>query len=102
MLATFYPNIHADAPPFLPFPQAIRLEATMTMQVHLSGSGKAIQGTDTMTVWFGRGVGLLKYSERQTIPSSRNENERVIEVTEVLEKFTLANDVALLPEDSSR
>ncbi len=84
------------------FPQAIRLEASMTMQVYLSGSGKTIQGTDTMTVWFGRGVGLLKYSERQTIPSSRSENERVIEVTEMLEKVTLATDVALLPEHSSR
>jgi len=84
------------------YPQAIRLEASMRMQVHLSESGKTIQGTDTMTVWFGRGVGLLKYIERQTIPSSRNENERVIEVTEVLEKVTLATDVALLPQHSSR
>lgn len=77
------------------YPKAIRLEAKMTMQVHLSESGKTIQGTDTMTVWFARGVGLLKYVERQTIPSSRSENERVIEVTEELEKVTLAADVAL-------
>jgi len=80
------------------FPHAIRLEAKMTMQVHLSESGKTIQGTDTMTVWFARGVGLLKYIERQTIPSSRSENERIVEVTEVLEKITLATDVAFLPE----
>ena len=78
------------------YPQAIRLEAKMTMQVHLSESGKTIQGTDTMTVWFARGVGLLKYIERQTIPSSRSENERVVEVTEELEKVTLATDVASL------
>ena len=80
------------------YPHAIRLEAKMTMQVHLSESGKTIQGTDTMTVWFARGVGLLKYIERQTIPSSRSENERVVEVTEVLEKITLATDVAFLSE----
>ncbi|TFG66062.1 MAG: hypothetical protein E4H32_00610 [Nitrospirales bacterium] len=83
------------------FPHAIRLEAKMTMQVHLSESGKTIQGSDTMTVWFARGVGLLKYIERQTIPSSRSENERVVEVTEVLEKITLATDVAFLPEPNS-
>lgn len=78
------------------YPKAIRLEAKMTMQVHLSESGKTIQGTDTMTVWFARGVGLLKYIERQTIPSSRSENDRVVEVTEELEKVTLATDVASL------
>jgi len=83
------------------YPHAIRLEAKMTMQVHLSESGKTIQGTDTMTVWFARGVGLVKYIERQTIPSSRSENERVVEVTEELEKITLATDIAFLPKPSS-
>ncbi|MDH3769487.1 MAG: hypothetical protein OET79_00670, partial [Nitrospirota bacterium] len=77
------------------YPKSIRLEAKMTMQVHLSESGKTIQGTDTMTVWFARGVGLLKYIERQTIPSSRSENERVVEVTEELEKVTLATVASL-------
>ncbi len=84
------------------YADAIRLEAKMTMQVHLSESGKTIQGTDTMTVWFARGVGLLKYVERQTIPSSRSENERVIEVTEELEKVTLATDVASHPSKSAQ
>jgi len=83
------------------YSNAIRLEAKMTMQVHLSESGRIIRGTDTMTVWFARGVGLLKYVERQTIPSFRSENERVVEVTEVLEKVTLATDVALLYDPSS-
>lgn len=78
------------------YPNAIRLEAKMTMYVHLSESGKTIRGTDTMIVWFARGVGLLKYIERQTIPSFRSEKERLIEVTEVLEKVTLATDVASL------
>jgi hypothetical protein len=78
------------------YPNTVRLEATMTMYVHLSESGKTIRGTDTMTVWFARGVGLLKYIERQTLPSFRSENERVVEVTEVLEKVTLATNVASL------
>lgn len=73
------------------YANAVRLEATMTMHVHLSESGRTIRGTDTMTVWFARGVGLLKYIERQTIPSLRSENERVVEVTEVLEKVTLGS-----------
>jgi hypothetical protein len=66
------------------------------MNVHLSESGETIQGTDTMTAWFARGVGLVKYIERQTIPSVRNQNERMVEVIEELEKVTLASDVALL------
>ena len=83
------------------YPHAIRLEAKMTMKVHLTESGKTIKGTDTMTVWFARGVGLLKYIERQTIPSSRSENERVIEVTEELEKVTIATDIASLSQGPS-
>ena len=66
------------------------------MQVHLSESGKTIQGTDTMIAWFARGVGLLKYVERQTIPSLRSQNERMVEVIEELEKVNLATDVAVL------
>ncbi len=75
---------------------AIRLEAKMIMNVHLSESGETIQGTDTMTAWFARGVGLLKYIERQTIPSVRSQNERMVEVIEELEKVTVKSDVASL------
>ncbi len=76
--------------------EAIRLEAKMIMNVHLSESGESIQGTDTMTAWFARGVGLLKYIERQTIPSVQSQNERIVEVIEELNTATLASDVALL------
>lgn len=78
------------------YPEAIRLEARMTMDVHLSESGTTIQGTDVMTAWFAKGVGLLKYVERQTIPSPRNQDERMVEVIEELEKFTPSSDVASL------
>ena len=70
------------------YPEAIKLEARMTMDVHLTESGTTIQGTDVMTAWFAKGVGLLKYVERQTIPSPRNQHERMVEVIEELEKFT--------------
>ncbi|WP_447968179.1 hypothetical protein [Nitrospira sp. M1] len=68
------------------YPDAIRVEAHMTMHVHMSRLQEVVHGTDTMTAWFGRGVGLLKYEERQTIPSLQSENDRLIEVTEELEK----------------
>ncbi len=84
------------------YTETLRLEAKMTMQVHLSESGKTIHGSDTMTVWFARGVGLLKYVERQTIPSINSQDERMVEVTEELEKVTLAQDVALALEDRVR
>ncbi len=78
------------------YPEAIRLEARMTMDVHLSESGTTIQGTDVMTAWFAKGVGLLKYVERQTIPSPRNQDERMVEVIEELEKYTPSSGVASL------
>ncbi|MGE3788432.1 MAG: hypothetical protein AB7H03_17535 [Nitrospirales bacterium] len=76
------------------YPDAIRLEASMTMEVHLSEGGGTIQGTDVMTAWFAKGVGLLKYVERQTIPSPRSQDERMVEVIEELEKFTPSSEVA--------
>jgi len=69
------------------YPEAIKLEARMTMDVRLSESGVTIKGTDVMTAWFAKGVGLVKYVERQTIPSPRNQDERMVEVIEELEKF---------------
>ena len=78
------------------YSDAIRLEAQMTMDVHLSKNGMLVHGNDTMTVWFGRGVGLLKYVERQSIPNVRSQNGRVIEITEELEKVTIQEDSASL------
>lgn len=83
------------------YPDAIRLEANMTMEVHLSEGGATIQGTDVMTAWFAKGVGLLKYVERQTIPSPRNQNERMVEIIEELEKFTPSSEVASMGRGKS-
>lgn len=82
--------------PFGTFPEAIRLEARMKMDVHLSLHRKTVRGTDTMTAWFGRGIGLLKYIERQTVPSLRTDEDRVIEVIEELEEATINDQVASL------
>lgn len=80
--------------PFGTFHEAIRMEASMTMLVHLSGVDRVVKGTDTMTVWFARGVGLIKYVEHQVIPTSGLDTERIIEVTEELEEATLGNETA--------
>ena len=76
------------------YQEAIRLEARMTMDVHLSQQKKTVRGTDTMTAWFGRGIGLLKYVERQTVPSLQSNNDRVIEVIEELEEAKIQNQTA--------
>jgi len=78
------------------FPESIRLEARMTMDVHLSHLKETVRGTDTMTAWFGRGIGLLKYVERQTIPSLRSKEDKVIEVVEELEEVIIKNQMASL------
>ena len=78
------------------YPEAIRLEARMTMDVHLSQHKKTVRGTDTMTAWFGRGIGLLKYVERQTIPSLQSNEDRVIEVIEELEEAKIQDQTASL------
>ncbi len=77
------------------YPDAIQIEAKMVMKVYLSDKGESITGTDTMTAWFGRKVGLVKYVERQVIPSLRTQTNRMIEVIEELEKVTLSSKVAL-------
>ena len=76
------------------FPDSIRLEAQMTMDVHLTHLKESVRGTDTMTAWFGRGIGLLKYVERQTIPSLRSNEDKVIEVIEELEEATIKDQMA--------
>ena len=78
------------------FSQSIRLEARMTMDVHLTHLQETVRGTDTMTAWFGRGVGLLKYVERQTIPSLASGEDKVIELIEELEEATIKDQMASL------
>lgn len=78
------------------FSESIRLEAQMTMDVHLTHLQQTVRGTDTMTAWFGRGIGLLKYVERQTVPSLRTNEDKVIEVIEELEEVTIKDQMASL------
>lgn len=75
--------------PFGTYEHAIRLEARMNLLVHLSRDGTQVKGFDTMTVWLAKGVGLVKYTERQLVPMVRAGKERLIEITEELEDATV-------------
>ena len=72
------------------YPDAVKVEARMTMTIHLSGGGKPARGTDVMTAWFAKGVGLVKYFERQELSASKEDRGFVTEITEELEEFTPA------------
>ena len=72
------------------FPDAVKIEARMTMRIQLSGGGKAAHGTDVMTAWFAKGVGLVKYFERQELSASKEDRGLVTEITEELEEYSIA------------
>ena len=49
------------------YPDAVRVEARMTLKIRLSSVDRTAVGTDVMTAWFAKGVGLVKYIERQEL-----------------------------------
>ena len=69
------------------FDETIKVEARMKMQIHLSGSRHTISGSDVMTAWFAKGVGLVKYSERQELAGAREDRGVVTEISEELEEY---------------
>jgi len=71
------------------FPDAIKVEATMTMRIHLSSSRRTISGFDVMTAWFAKGVGLVKYSERQELGGIKEDQGIVVEIGEELEHYEI-------------
>ena len=83
------------------YEKAIRMEAHMTLLVHLSGDGTRISGFDTMTLWLVKGVGLVKYIERQMIPMVGAGQDRLIEITEELEQARLQGGTVLLSRRKS-
>lgn len=70
---------------------ALRIEARMRMEVTLSGSQRKVYGTDVMTAWFARGVGLIKYVERQELPPVRTDRGFITEITEELEEVSIGS-----------
>ncbi len=83
------------------YDKAIRMEAHMQLLVHLSGDGTRISGFDTMTLWLVKGVGLVKYIERQMVPMVGVGKDRLIEITEELEEASLQGGTVLLSRRES-
>ena len=69
------------------FTDAIKVEAKMTMRIHLSSARRTISGFDVMTAWFAKGVGLVKYSERQELAGVKEDRGIVVEIMEELEQY---------------
>lgn len=69
------------------FDDALKVEARMTMGIHLSSGNRRAMGTDVMTAWFAKGVGLVKYSERQELSAPKEDRGMVTEVVEELEEY---------------
>jgi hypothetical protein len=79
----------AVAVPAGTFQDAIKVEARMTMSIHLSSGGRPANGSDVMTAWFVNGVGLVKYSERQELSAPKDDRGVVTEVMEELEDYEI-------------
>ena len=71
------------------FHDAIKVEARMNMHIHLSGSKRTVSGIDVMTAWFAKGVGLVKYTERQELSAVKEDRGVVTEITEELEEYEI-------------
>ena len=70
------------------FKDAVKVEARMHMQIHLSSAKRTVQGTDVMTAWFVKGVGLVKYVERQEL-SPLEDRGVITDITEELESYEI-------------
>ena len=70
------------------FKDAVKVEAHMYMQIHLSGTNKTALGTDVMTAWFAKGVGLVKYVERQELTPLEDRGV-VTDIMEELESYEI-------------
>jgi len=70
------------------FQDVVKVEARMKMKIHLSSVGKTAQGSDVMTAWFAKGVGLVKYVERQEL-SPLGDRGMTTEIMEELESYEI-------------
>ncbi len=82
------------------FHEAMKIEARMFMQIHLSGTDRIARGTDVMTAWFVKGVGLVKYIERQEL-TPLEDRGLVTDITEELESYEIKQPKALLGRGES-
>jgi hypothetical protein len=82
------------------FKDAVKVEARMRMHIYLSGTKTMVQGTDVMTAWFVKGVGLVKYVERQEL-SPLEDRGVVTDIMEELESYEIKPSKASLGRSES-
>lgn len=82
------------------FPDAVKIEARMQMTIRLSAARKTVTGTDVMAAWFVKGVGLVKYVERQEL-SPLQDRGVITEIVEELESFEIKPPKASLGRSES-
>lgn len=82
------------------FNDAVKIEARMRLKIRLSGAKQAVSGTDVMTAWFVKGVGLVKYTERQELSPLRDRGI-ITEITEELESYEIKPPKASLGRGES-
>ena len=71
------------------YPDAVRVEAKMTLKIRLSSVDRTAVGTDVMTAWFAKGVGLVKYIERQELAALKDDRGNITAITEELEEVSV-------------
>jgi len=84
------------------YANAVRLEARLSLRLHLSKSKQSVLSTDVLTAWFARGVGLVKYTEHQEMPPAATDKGLITEITEELEDADVKTPAALIPEGQIR
>jgi hypothetical protein len=77
------------------FKDVLKVEAFMRMKIHLSGASRTVTGTDVMTAWFAKGVGLIKYVERQEL-SPLEDRGVITEIVEELDSYEIKTQKASL------
>jgi hypothetical protein len=58
----------------------------MTLRIKLSSIDRTAVGTDVMTAWFAKGIGLVKYVERQELAALKDDRGSITDITEELEE----------------
>ena len=71
------------------FPDALRIDAAMTIAITLTHSRHVAISDDRITSWFVRGIGLVKYMETIEAPPVLETRGEITYLSEELESFTL-------------
>ncbi len=83
------------------YDDAVRVEARMTMRITLSSLKTSAVGTDVMNAWFVKGIGMVKYLERQELPPIRSDRGITTEIMEELTAYKVKPVAGLLERSES-